>query len=196
MPDWCHNILNISGPEKDISLFKTKADGPNQSYNEYHSARGEWPVHNDIRIKALAETLPELGESSVFSFHALYPVPDEVRRLPYDDASARKVAEQLGRTVTHGGYTWEYRHWGCKWGPCDPHLESEESSFLSYSFNTPWSPPMTFLEKVSVDWPTLFFEIEYTQEGHGVAGKSTFENGGVIEAYEWDPGPHDEDWDE
>ena len=196
MPNWCQNTLNISGPAEDIQKLKVTANGPVQSYHNYHGFGGEWPVHDDVRVKALAESLPEPGEVSVFSFHALYPVPNEVRQLPYDCTQAKKVAEQIGRVCAYGGYTWENQHWGVKWGASEPELHQEEDTFLQYSFETPWGPPMEFLKKVSGDWPTLSFEVEYEECGMGFAGKSEFENGEITSEEEWEPEYEDEEEEE
>jgi len=194
MPNWCMNKLNISGPERDIHLFKTKANGPVQSYNDYIPRNGgAWPIHDDVRLKALSESLPEPGEPSVLSFHALYPVPDDVRRFPYDDTRAKEVGERVGCVRAYGGYNWEQQHWGCKWGASEPELQCEEDSFLSYSFDTPWGPPMEFLKKVSEDWPTLSFEVEYEEPGMGFAGKTEFENGEITLEEEWEPEYEDEE---
>jgi hypothetical protein len=196
MPNWCSNSLNINGPEKDIHLFKTKANGPNQTYHDYHARGGDWPVHDDIRVKALFESLPEQGEASVFSFHALYPVPDEVRKLPYDSSMAQKVADSVGLTgPTKSGFDWEIQNWGCKWGASEPELQLAEDSYLEYSFQTAWAPPMGFLEKTSEYWPTLSFEVTYEEPGMGFAGKSVFENGEEVEHDEWEMEP-EEDYDE
>jgi len=177
MPNWCWNKLNISGPSEDIQRFKVTANGPVQSYHNYRAGNGEWPIHDDVRLKALSESIPEPGEASIFSFHALYPVPNEVRQLPYDCTQAQKVAEQLGRTCTHGGYGWEAQNWSCKWGASEPQLEHEEDSFLSYTFDTPWGPPMGFLTKVCEDWPTLCFELHYEEPGMGFGGDAEFYDG-------------------
>ena len=177
MPNWCWNKLSISGPQEDIQKFKVTANGPVQSYHDYRSRNGEWPINDDIRVKALSESLPEPGETTIFSFHALYPVPDEVRQLPYDCSHAKKVAEQLGRACVQGGYGWENANWGCKWGASEPQLEHAEDSLLSYTFDTPWGPPISFLTKVCEDWPTLCFELHYEEAGMGFAGDAEFYDG-------------------
>jgi len=194
MPNWCSNHLNISGPSKEIHLFKTKANGPGQTYHDYHARGGDWPVHDDIRVKALFESLPEQGEASVFSFHALYPVPDEVRKLPYDSSMAQKVADSMGLTGRiDSGYNWESSNWGCKWGASEPQLQDVGDTYLQYSFETPWGPPMEFLTKISKDWPTLSFEVEYEEPGMGFAGRSVFDDGEVSFAEEWEPEYEDEE---
>jgi len=177
MPNWCWNTLDVSGPSEDIQRFKVTANGPVQSYHNYRPTGGEWPIHDDVRLKALSESLPEPGEISVFSFHALFPVPDEVRQLPYDGTQAKEVAEMLGRTYASSGYNWEISNWGCKWGCSEPELLNEENSYLGYSFETPWAPPINFLTKIAADWPTLCFELHYEEAGMGFAGEAEFYDG-------------------
>tara|TARA_Y100001970_G_scaffold259516_1_gene340565 strand:- start:8637 stop:9239 length:603 start_codon:yes stop_codon:yes gene_type:complete len=189
MPNWCTNTLSVEGPAEDIRRFKVTASGPTQTYNEYSGLNKTnpdkpWPINDDIRLRAIAESLPEPGPVQVFSFHALYPVPDEVRRLPYDNRQAKEVGALIGLTPTYGGHAWENAHWGCKWGASEPELFQEEDSFLQYSFDTPWGPPMEFLEKVSSDWPTLSFSIDYEEAGMGFAGNAEYVAGEVTASEE------------
>tara|TARA_B100001029_G_scaffold171527_1_gene168426 strand:+ start:1093 stop:1686 length:594 start_codon:yes stop_codon:yes gene_type:complete len=197
MPNWCQNILDVEGPEEDVRNFKQAANGPTQTYNEFGNFSGNsWPVHDDIRLKAIVESMPDPGPTEVFSFHALYPVPDDVRRMPYDSHRARELASLLGREVRGGGHEWENTHWGCKWGAQDAELVSEESAFLQYSFDTPWGPPMEFLEKVSKDWPTLCFTIDYEEPGMGFGGSAEFVEGDVTSSEERSIDWEDESVDE
>jgi hypothetical protein len=179
MPNWCSNSLSVTGSEDDIRRFKLKANGPEQSYHDYNAHGVSWPIHDDVRLKALYESMPESGESSVFSFHALFPVPSEVRQLPYDTARAKKLADRLCLTRTHvlGGYDWECANWGVKWGASNPDLQEDEDSFLQYIFDTAWAPPLDFLKKVSKDWPSLTFGLDYEEPGMGFAGEVEIWNG-------------------
>lgn len=180
MPNWCNNILNVSGPKEDIAKFKAAANGPIQTYNEFRAKDNSWPIHDDVRLKSLTQTLPEAGESDVFSFHALYPVPEDFRRFPYDCQRAKKVGEVVGEPRPYGGYNWEINHWGCKWGAAEASLWSHEDSFLQYGFDTAWSPPISFLEKVASDWPTLSFTLEYSEPGMAFEGEAYFEGGEMM----------------
>ena len=45
--------------------------------------------------------------------------------------------------------------------------------YAQYGFDTAWSPPETLIEKVSVDWPTLTFRLEYEEPGMNFAGCCT-----------------------
>ena len=176
MPNWCHNYLRISGEPKEVALFKERAAGPTQNYNHYDSV-GSWPAFENVRLKAIWQVLPEPGKWEVLSFHKLYPIPDHVLRLPYDCNQARKVGGVLGIEVEGGGYHWEAKLWGVKWGAVNPYLEDDGEDYLFYNFDTPWGPPISFLEKVSADWPNLKFELEWETEGDSVRGFFDCQNG-------------------
>lgn len=184
MPNWCQNYLDITGPPEDVARFIEKAEGPRQNYNEISGS--VWPLHDDIRVRARISVTPEPGDVSVFSFHSLYPVPDEVMRLPYDDNTAIKIGELLGISVEHGGYRWESNHWGCKWGACDVDISERGEDYVQYMFNTPWGAPMDFFNKVAKDWPTLTFSLTFEEPGMGFAGEATWELGECFGVREWE----------
>jgi hypothetical protein len=178
MPNWCNNSLYIEGPEEDIKSFRARAYGPTQSYNEFIALeKVAWPIHDDIRVKSLVKTPPDLGESVDFSFHSLYPVPEDFRCFPYDDKRAQEIGERVGETRAFGGYNWESKHWGVKWGACQSSLEASSEGHLEYSFDTPWGPPEEFFEKISQDWKTLSFDLSYYEPGHGFRGSIAWANG-------------------
>ena len=192
MPNWCNNNLHVTGPEKDIKLFKAAACAPEQTYNDYRSHEGRWKIHDDIRLKAISQYLPEPGPTVVFSFHGLYPVPEDYRRFPYDCNRAREIGELVGEPRTQGGYSWEIENWGCKWGAAESYLNHVEPTYLSYAFDTAWAPPLEFLETVSSKWPTLSFEIDYAEPGMGFEGTAVYE-GGVEVSHEQREYEYEED---
>mgnify|MGYP003134728519 CR=1 FL=1 len=167
MPSWCNNDLWVQGPEEDIARFKAQACAPVQTYNDFSGfAVDGWPVE---KLRALTDALPADGPIVDFSFHGLVPVPDDIRRYPYDCRIAKTVGAILGEPKTQGGHGWEKSNWGCKWGACNTKLYGETETELWYSLDTPWGPPLIFLRKVSERWPTLRFIINYdgTHDGEG-----------------------------
>jgi len=187
MPNWCSNSLIVTGSEKDVKKFRDKARGPTQSYNSFSPHEVEkWPVHDYIRLKSLITTPPEPGEVVALSFHALYPVPEDFRCFPYDDARAVELGELVGETRPYGGYRWEGMHWGCKWGSCDSELQAEGpdtvpgDGYLNYQFSTAWGPPIEFFDRISQDWPNLTFSLEYEEPGMGFRGEATWEEGSLV----------------
>jgi hypothetical protein len=103
-------------------------------------------------------------EHNVLNFHSLVPIPPEILAAGYTDA----------------GYNWEREHWGCKWGACESHLADEWEGHLHYAFDTAWSPPIPFLEKLAPQWPTLKFLLDYEELSMGFKG-ITKAAGAVIE---------------
>lgn len=181
MPNWCMNTLSISGPNEDIKRFRGQARGPTQTYNDIRSLyEKKWDIHDDIRVRAMVETLPDPGDVSEFSFHALYPVPEDYRCFPYDDTQAVELGEKLGTERPCGGYSWEANHWGCKWGASDVTVTIYSDTDIEYSFSTPWGPPNQFLAKITRDWPTLTFYLQYDEPGMGFKGSSEWEEGECV----------------
>lgn len=180
MPNWCSNTLTITGPEEDLVRFVRKAKGHTASYNSMRDGES-WEVFDDIRITSIASMNPEPGEVSDLSFHALCPVPAEIRRLGYDDGVAKRVADIAGvKFPGMGGYTWQVSNWGTKWEANISYADTENSDYAQYGFDTAWSPPETLIEKISVDWPTLTFSLEYEEPGMNFAGRCEYEQGELI----------------
>ena len=174
MPNWCSNTLSISGPTNELESFRLKAIGPTQNYNDFRA--GVWEAFEDIRLRAIISTTPELGEVSDLSFHALYPVPDEVMRFPYDSNQAKKIADRCG--VEFGGragYEWENSNWGVKWGGTDTHTHHCDD-MLQYEFDTAWCPPQGIYNKLIEQFQTqikdgkLHISWFYREEGMQFAG--------------------------
>ena len=104
---------------------------------------------------------PEPGQlPEALNFHRLIPVPGQLL-----------VNESLDFT------DWEETHWGCKWGACNSQIVDEWDERLIYTFETPWSPPLEFIEQVSKEWPTLIFVLEYEESGNGFKGLARAEAG-------------------
>ena len=178
MPNWCNNTLNVSGDEKSIAAFLSAARGRHAGYKDvfYDIDTDAWPAHDDVRVKALTkDPAPLSDEEYDFCMNALYPVPLDFRRFPFDDNSAYKLGMIVGENRDFGGYRWQSTNWGCKWD-VDGELVESHDTFLQYMFDSPWSPPIAFFENIAKDFPTLTFELEYYEPGMGYAGRATFEN--------------------
>jgi hypothetical protein len=117
-----------------------------------------------FKAKAAGHSPWAHDESNLLNFHSLVPVPPEVIAAGYNTA----------------GYEWELANWGCKWGACESDLIEEWEGFLKYTFDTAWSPPMTFLGKLGPQWPTLIFLLDYEEMGIGFKGIAKV-NDGVVE---------------
>lgn len=79
-------------------------------------------------------------------------------------------------------YDWHINNWGTKWD-IDATLEDEWEEGLSYSFDSAWSPPVQWLEKVSKDYPELEFRLKYEEGGVGFMGLAKASAGEVDDQF-------------
>ena len=186
MPNWCSNTVEIRGSEEAVAAFVMAAKGSHACYNGCAAfGSSPWPAHDEVRLRALTRVPAELASAvQEFCFNALYPVPEDFRRFPYDDEQARKVGDAVGEERAYGGYRWQSDHWGTKWDVSDIYIDYGPASFILLEFSTAWGPPISFFEKVCGDFPELTFELTFHEGGMGFAGKCTFDHGELIEEEE------------
>ena len=184
MPNWCSNIMTVTGPSEDVKRFVAAARGRGHTYNDVYEKDG-WEVFDEIRLQAILAHAPELSDREQdLCFHSLYPVPDDVRRFPYDENRAREIAKIAGVSPPEKpGYQWESHYWGVKWGACDTYLANHADDGMTaaadYNFETAWGPAMDWHDKVASDWPTLEFSLEYSEPGMGFEGKALWREGSL-----------------
>ena len=77
-------------------------------------------------------------------------------------------------------YNWSIENWGTKWDACEGGTNVCDYE-VNASFDTAWAPPTPWLEKVSVKYKKLRFELEYTEEGMGFEGKAFAKDGDMID---------------
>jgi hypothetical protein len=63
-----------------------------------------------------------------------------------------------------GWYTWNIENWGCKWDSSDACGGIEAPGEALYEFSTPWGQPQQFFEAIVAMYPTLDFELFYSEE--------------------------------
>ena len=151
MPNWCLNNLTVIGEPGAVSCLKKKADSPESALN----------------------------------FNNLYPLPSEEEQQASIESNTPDALLDivLASTVASGmptDYAWKVKNWGTKGrGDYETILIDEEGSW-SIEFETPWSPPLKLVEKVSEDFPTLLFKIVYEESGMGISGTATYMEGALI----------------
>ena len=114
----------------------------------------EGPAEEIAAFKAkaaalIAEDVPAEAEAEVIRIENFIPVPAEVEAA--DDGNGQE--------------DWEIEHWGCKWGASNSALSGISDNCVHYYFQTPWAPPLAFLEQVSKDWPRLRLVLAYNESG-------------------------------
>jgi hypothetical protein len=195
MPNWNSNTLIIQGKKSTVQALMERASSETHRYVGPFNFRQnsiDWGAFTHIQMEALMadDDLFRVDSKSVFSFHAFVPVPREVLLSPYDgDVLAEKKAqypEWFGRFPDLiSGYDWESKNWGCKWGSASAEIVSqdgnEEEYTVEYYFDTPWGPPITFLDTLSSLYPELYFELKYSESGMNFSGEYHWE--GEVNTY-------------
>ncbi len=86
-------------------------------------------------------------------------------------------------------YDWSIANWGTKWNAYGiDDGWTKDKKYICLYFETAWSPPMPIISKLSEEYPSCNFSLEYCDEGGGFVGYTTFEGGEVIDEgdFEWD----------
>lgn len=130
------------------------------------------------QLNMFLDKVNSADSSSTGIFNALVPCPQHIL-----DESAQNEAFPAW-------YTWRCANWGTKW---DVALSDVTFSTASVDdlyeptqlwFDTAWSPPLPFVERLSILFPLLTFTCAYSEGGCAFAGYDTYENGEVVGCYE------------
>ena len=184
MPNWCQNRLVVRGDEQRVKEFDQAFRGRPALFPPQ-----EFELQGRTMEDVAAEQKKkwEATEPS-YCFNALYPVPEEVLKVGYSaDRKSGKTMDELMRDLFDpekwvDGYSWCVSHYGTKWDIFgNVHYAEVEDGLAEYDFDTAWSPPCPWLEKVSRDWPDLSFELVYYEGGIGFAGWFVCEDGEVVD---------------
>jgi len=184
MPNWVYNSLSIEGSKELIADVKRMLNRPfKKSHDSWNSQTGQ------MEISETAYSNP------VFAFHNIYNhIQDGVSDEEYlkQPDHTLPIAEAMMFRGNHW-YDWNVRNWGTKWDVAIRHSEEypetelieEDDTFLSYRFNTAWSPPVPAIDRLSQQYPDLEFNLYY-QEETGWGGEYEFINGKgtELESYE------------
>lgn len=172
MPNWCMNELEISGDASELKRFVEMNMGLPAEYPPQ-------PWEKEPR---------ERPTTPYFCFNALVPTPKEVLEIGYDghDKIPKiniKYAYRGETVFPLDGYHWNIANWGTKWDIYDEAITPEEMGWhegverITFGFDTAWSPPIAWLEKVAPLFPTLHFKLHYEEPGCYFAGDVYGENG-------------------
>jgi len=152
MPNHCNNTLTVEGSTSRVRDFA----------RDHYREPEHWSPEDRGRYEEHKTTLD-------FSYSVPYPPVDE-----------RGGEEQ-------GWYEWHCAYWGTKWNAYDlspltfPEVldEIEKAGSLTYSFDTAWAPPTTWLETMAPKYPDLTFTLTYEEPGMCFAGYHKMRNGEV-----------------
>lgn len=173
MPNWCSNELRVTCDTDDEA-----AHAQLEKFMKM-ARRGDYVIDCEITKKARAV------EGCDLSLQSLYPCPEQL----VDTTAVFRTDEAQEKNMEVYGYKswydWRIAKWGCKWD-VDGHIEDPgdlEWGYLKYFFDSAWSPPTKWLEKVSGDYPLLHFELHYDEPGMCFKGVATCKAGDMNDQY-------------
>lgn len=174
MPNWCENVLHVSGNLEDLKRFKEFAKGEN-GYLDFN------------RFVPYPEKYRKMDEE----YRSYMEEIEETRRMMEKETDREKravLAVKLQLLLNEapetdgynsGGYEWCCANWGTKWNAAGVVLV-ERPSCLVYYFDTAWSPPIPVVMRMSEMFPMLTFTLEYCEEGIGLEGMLKVRGGKIL----------------
>ena len=175
MPNWVMNYLTVEGNPELVEELKKQVAQPYVM-----------PVQS---MGDLNFTVEDKEVDEIFSFWNIIR-PTDMEAYPkqpvHSDLSPNDEgwwADVTAKSrVDNSWYNWNNRNWGCKWDVTNPELCSEEKNgenlVLVYQFDTPWSPPVPAILKLSEQYPTLLITLSYEEE-QGWGGEIEFCKGKI-----------------
>lgn len=153
MPNHCNNTLTVDGSKARIRDFA----------RDHYKMQENWD----------GEPAGKLGSKTLLDFSYAVPYPPLHERLD----------------LSQGWYDWQCNNWGTKWNAYDitpetfPQVldEIELRESLTYSFDTAWAPPVSWLLQAAEKYPNLTFTLTYEESGMGFAGYHKMKDGKVYD---------------
>ena len=184
MPNWCSNTLTIKGSKKDAIKFFEKAGF------DPTSELGEFIKNNKLTLRSwmpMPKTFVEMDTTNQKRKREYFANDEEYETYSkaYDDA-AKHQKETYGVV---GWYAYNLKTLGCKWDePINEYgsdyIESNDSVEITFEFDTPWSPPTTWLETIIKDNNGLTFQLDGYEPGCWFHTHMFGEDGEVVENFD------------
>jgi len=127
------------------------------------------------RVKEFAKKAE--GKNTKLSLASLYPEPD-YEKTEVKPTFPDVVGNNEPVSIKDSWWDWRIQNWGTKWD-VKAEIVAHTNGEIVYSFDSAWSPPVDWLEKVAQDYPELEFELEYEETGMGFEGVATAIDGEV-----------------
>ena len=117
MPNWCKNVVVVTGTAERLKEFRNAVKGKNLS-----------------------------GVEVAFTFNSLIPFPEEFRvndeaRRRWETQNQNKWPN-FGNNYNDGGLDWFDLNWFTKWDAQSVRVEDDNAESLVYHFRTAWTPPL------------------------------------------------------
>lgn len=193
MPNWVFNSLVVAGQSKmELQLMVEQLNKPftvhHDSYNHETGKMEKKETHYSNPVLAFWNIVKPTDLEAYYG--------EDKHKTDLND-----FVNSFNTAVAKNDswYYWNLRNWGTKWDVAvqddekypDTRLEWTDAGEAMYHFNTAWSPAIEAITKLSSQYPTLQFDLEYEEE-QGWGGSMVIVDGEIIEESAYDiPDSHD-----
>ena len=180
MPNWSYNNLKISGdPDKMKEFYSI---GIKLNINNEMSFRFSniFPmpekIKNTVSPSSSAKNKKWMNEDEVAAereskISDVLGTKPSIELIPCENNTPEKCKALIEEYGADNWYDWNISNYGTKWDAESVlgDIEVSDGEFIT-SFDTAWSPPSTFLEKLQNKFPELDIRCSYTLEGSDDCG--------------------------
>lgn len=158
MPNWCNNLLLLSGNPAALADFHEKFES---------------------RSVTVDPDEPALLPVKVGLLSAFVPTPLDLMGHP---VMATGTGEQLiAQYGARDWYEWHNKNWGTKWDVMEDGVGfDEDDDCLVASFESAWAPPIAGIIAISELFPDVQFDLRYEEPGCDFEGQFVVLNGKVL----------------
>lgn len=121
MPNWCNNTLDL------------QHDNPEMIVRAFNALK-------DDRLFSEFVPCPQELKDTMSGFHQ--------KGSPEQAELEKKQKENIEKYGYADWYDWSFGNWGTKWDVCEAYCNDHDVNFLTACFDTAWSPPIRFYEKM------------------------------------------------
>ncbi len=185
MPNWSYNSLKVTGSKEEMIEFYQKSIKTNEEGNESFSFNNLIPMPEKIR-NTISPSSSAVGRKWINEDLAskrndkLSDVLNEDNNhpdlIPVENNTPEKCTQLIKEFGADNWYDWNIKNYGTKWNATDTDFTKSETEFCS-NFDTAWSPPSVFIEKIIKMFPNLDIRLIYDLEGSNDCGILYSEDG-------------------
>jgi len=179
MPNWSYNNLRISGESSEMKSFYEIAIKPNVNGNRTFRFSNIFPmpekIKNTISPSASAKGRQWINEHLAAvrdkKISDVIGEENDLVLIPCENNTEEKCQLLQKEFGADNWYDWNIMNYGTKWDvevhEDSYHISEEE---FNANFNTAWSPPALFLDKLQSMFPKLDITLTYDLEGSDSCG--------------------------
>lgn len=180
MPNWSYNNLKVSGSPEVMKEFYSRVIKPNVNNEMSFKFSNIFPmpekIKNTVSPSSSAKNKKWMNEDEVAAereskISDVLGTEPSIKLIPCENNTPEKCKALIEEYGADSWYDWNILNYGTKWDAESLIHDFEMlDDLFTTSFDTAWSPPSTFLEKLQKEFPQLDIRCSYTLEGSDDCG--------------------------